>query len=93
MTITNGYATLAQLKSADRLNVSTSDSVSDTAIEGIITAVSRAIDLETARHFYKSTASEVRYFTPLETHRVFVGDIVSNKIGLHIGTSFERLII
>lgn len=77
MTITNGYATLAQLKATDRLNISTSDTASDTTLEGIITAVSRAIDLQCSRYFYKSTAAETRYFTANELTRVRVGDIVS----------------
>lgn len=77
MTITKGYATLAQIKSVDRLNISTSDTNSDTTLEGVITAVSRAIDLNCSRYFYKSTASEVRYFTPRESDRLFVGDLVS----------------
>jgi hypothetical protein len=68
---------LAQLKAADRLNISTSDSVSDTTLEGVITAVSRAIDLHCSRYFYKSTAHEVRYFTAREERRIFVGDVVS----------------
>lgn len=77
MTITNGYATLSQIKNADRLNISTSDTASDTTLEGIITAVSRSIDRECSRYFYKSTAHEVRYFTPRETNRAFIGDVVS----------------
>lgn len=77
MTITNGYATLAQIKATDRLNISTSDSVSDTALEGIITAVSRAIDRDCGRYFYKSTAAENRYFTARSSTTIFVGDVVS----------------
>lgn len=77
MTITNGYATLAQLKSADRLNISTADTVSDTNIENIITSVSRAIDLQCGRYFYKSSTSETRYFTAVFPSSVFVGDVVS----------------
>jgi hypothetical protein len=77
MTITNGYATLAQLKATDRLNISTSDTASDTTLEGIITAISRSIDIQCSRYFYKSTAHEVRYFTAKEDGRIRVGDIVS----------------
>jgi hypothetical protein len=77
MTITNGYATLAQLKSADRLNISTADTVSDTNIEAIITACSRAIDLQCGRYFYKSSTSETRYFTAIFPSSIFVGDVVS----------------
>jgi len=77
MTITNGYATLAQIKANDRLNISTSDTNSDTTLEGIITAISRSIDRECSRYFYKSTAHEVRYFTAKDQERLFVGDVVS----------------
>lgn len=75
MALTNAYATLAQLKATDRLNIT--DTNSDTTLEGIITAVSRAIDQQCSRYFYKSTASETRYFTARESMRVRVGDIVS----------------
>ncbi len=77
MTITNGYATLLQIKSLDRLNISTADSSSDTTLEGIITSISRSIDRYCGQYFYKSTAAETRYFTALESSSVFVGNIVS----------------
>lgn len=77
LTIINGYATLAQLKAVDRLNISTTDTASDASLGGIITAVSRAIDLQCSRYFYKSTADETRYFSARETDRIRVGDIVS----------------
>ena len=41
------------------------------------TATSRAIDKQTGRYFYKSTASETRYFTTPQTGHVFIGDMVS----------------
>jgi hypothetical protein len=43
----------------------------------IITGVSRAIDGECGRYFYKSTASEVRYVTAINEERLFLGDFVS----------------
>lgn len=77
MTITNGYATLVQIKDVSRLNIP--DTTDDTALEGVITAISRAIDNECGRYFYKSStgSTDTRYFTPQEATRVFVGDFVS----------------
>lgn len=65
MTITNGYATLAQLKAALRLKVS--DVVDDTELERCVTVASRAIDDAVSdgphrrRQFY-ATDSETRVY-------------------------------
>jgi hypothetical protein len=77
MTITNGYATLIQIKATDRLNIT--DTISDTPLEQTITSVSRAIDKYCSRYFYKTStgSTDTRYFTPAEADRVFVGDFVS----------------
>lgn len=75
MTITNGYCTLAELKDANVLSFSST--TSDTFLENVIMAISRSIDNECGRYFYKSTATEDRYFTALNTERIFVGDVVS----------------
>lgn len=75
MTIVNGYCTLAEIKSPNVLNISST--AYDTELENIITATSRAIDNECARYFYKSTADEIRYFTSRSNERLFVGDVVS----------------
>lgn len=72
MTITNGYATLAELKEAERLNISVT--TYDTAIEGVIEAISRAIDLQCSRFFWTDTNDVTRYFTPLNTQSVLIGD-------------------
>ena len=61
--ITNGYCTLAQLRSAPALNLPATYTTDDTLLESIITAASRAIDKQCGRYFYKSSAAEVRYFT------------------------------
>lgn len=75
MTITNGYATLSELKEAERLNISVT--TYDTAIEGVIEAVSRAIDLECSRFFWTDTNDVTRYFTPKDDESVLVGDWAS----------------
>lgn len=76
MTIVNGYCTLAELKAAPALNLSSS-TANDAFYENVITAISRSIDMQCARYFYKSTADETRFFTPRSYIHVFVGDMVS----------------
>lgn len=77
MTITNGYATLLQIKAADRLNIP--DAVSDTPLENTITSVSREIDKYCGRYFYKTStgSTDTRYFTAVESERIRIGDFVS----------------
>lgn len=75
MTITNGYCTLAEIKEAERLNIAVS--TYDTALEGVIEAVSRAIDLETSRFFWVDTNDVTRYFTAHSDKYVLIGDWVS----------------
>lgn len=69
--MTNGYCTLAQLKSADVLNFSgtTHDEILETTIE----AVSRLIDDNTARQFYQVT--EARYYNTKDPYCLQVDDI------------------
>lgn len=75
MTITNGYCTLAELKEPERLNFTAS--TYDTAIEGAIEAVSRAIDNTCARFFWKDTNDGVYYFTAREETHLLIGDFAS----------------
>jgi hypothetical protein len=58
MPIVNGYATLAQVKSALRLT----DSVDDTLIENAIESASRRIDGYTSRWFYKTNQTPVQVY-------------------------------
>lgn len=58
MTITNGYATLAQFKSLK--SVTSTDTADDTLIEELITRASRVIDAITGKWFYAETTT--RYF-------------------------------
>lgn len=87
MAITNGYATLAELKA--RLDID--DTNDDTILESIIEAVSRFIESEpvlyrtgstevrnsggTGRLFYGQ--SQTRYFTATHTRRIIVDDYTS----------------
>lgn len=69
MTITNGYATLAEVKA--RLSIS--DTTDDTTIEAVIESASRAIDGVTGRVFY-ATAATARYFTADDATTLFLDD-------------------
>jgi hypothetical protein len=73
----NGYCTLADLRSSPALNFEAAYTTDDQLLCDIITGTSRAIDKQTGRYFYKSSAHEVRYFTTNNHMRVFVGDLVS----------------
>jgi hypothetical protein len=76
LAITNGYATLAQLKAS----LAITDTTDDTQLEAAISAVSRNIDDLTGRFFYSdgtTTTAAVRYYTPNAPKQLFTDDIVS----------------
>lgn len=74
MTINQGYTDLSTLKSADVLNISASDTTSDTLIETIIEAASRTIDSDCGRYFYKSATDETRYYSAECGDKLFLSD-------------------
>lgn len=71
MAITNGYATLADLKAALRIT----DSVDDSLIEISIEAASREIDGHCNRVFYSTTGTRV--YNPMDTFVTNTDDIIS----------------
>lgn len=74
MSITNGYATLAEVKTIQGIG----DTDDDVSLERAIEAASRAIDAFCLRRFY--TATETRHFTPSSQHRVWItgmADLIS----------------
>lgn len=73
MAITNGYASLTQVKTA----LGITDSFDDTLIELATESASRAIDQYCARVFYKSAEDEVRYYAPRDSYLVEIDDLVS----------------
>lgn len=75
--ITNGYCTLAELRSSPALNLESTYTTDDQLLCDIITATSRAIDKQTSRFFYKSSAHEIRYFSAVNNYRIWTDDIVS----------------
>jgi hypothetical protein len=77
MTITNGYATLAEAKARLWPAGAPVDTTEDTALEAIIEAASRKIDGDTWRHFFTSAADETRYYKPLNHDCILPDDILS----------------
>ena len=76
MTITNGYATLAEYKnwiaSRGQAGVVGTDATDDTVIESIVEMASRYIDRMTNRKFYLSSADETRYYKSLSNSHVSI---------------------
>ena len=71
MAITNGYATLAQVKASLRIT----DSVDDDLIELAIEAASREIDSATERQFFPTTAT--RIYRPQDSYITQIDDLNS----------------
>jgi hypothetical protein len=70
--ITNGYATLADVKAALRITDSIDDSLLETAIE----SASRLVDGFAGRNFYPN-GTATRFFTPEDTILCEVDDLIS----------------
>jgi hypothetical protein len=73
MAITNGYATLAQVKAGLRIT----DSVDDTLLEMAVESASRAIDSYCNRVFYSTGTAVVRYYSPVDSYLCDIDDLVS----------------
>ena len=88
MPITNGYATLLQFTAQALPDVPTATITAQTdQIERAIQAASRLIDLHCDRHFWKTAAGVVRYFTPYAANRCIIDDLVSTT---EIATDTDR---
>lgn len=72
MTITNGYATLNEVKAALRVT----DTIDDALIETAIEAASREIDGHTERFFYNA-GTETKLFIPTDFFLCEVDDLIS----------------
>ena len=86
MAITNGYATLAQVKAALRI----ADTVDDSLLEMAIESASRAIDGHAARYFYSSgTASRV--YAADDSFIVQTDDIAGTAIVLQTSSAGDGI--
>ena len=82
MAITNGYATLTQVKSAMRIT----DNIDDTLIEMAIESASRAIDGFAMRSFY-SSGTATRYYAADDSNVVQTDDISGTAITLQTSSA------
>lgn len=72
MAITNGYATLAEVKSALRIT----DNIDDSLLEMAVESASRLIDGYANRSFYNA-GTAVRYFVANDSFLTVIDDLVS----------------
>ncbi len=99
MTITNGYASLAEYKSwiavrglAGAVGTDTSD---DAVIEILIEAASRYIDRESGKRFYLNATDETRYYTAEESYEIKIdplGTITSLSVDYNAVRSYTALV-
>ena len=71
MAVTNGYCTLADVKSALRIT----DTLDDSLIESSINSASRMIDQYCNRYFYSGSPGEVRYYQANDGYMCWVDDL------------------
>jgi hypothetical protein len=71
MAITNGYATLTEIKTF----LSISDNVDDTLLEGMVEAASRSIDRIANRRFYQDAAASARKYRVSSPIILYTDDI------------------
>ena len=82
MAITNGYATLAQVKSALRI----SDAIDDSILEMAVESASRAIDGHAARYFY-SSGTATRYYAAEDSFITQIDDVSGTAIVLQTSSA------
>ena len=82
MAITNGYATLSEVKAALRI----SDAIDDTLLEMAIESASRVIDGYASRHFY-SSGTATRYYVANDNYVVQTDDLANGTITLRSSES------
>jgi hypothetical protein len=92
MTITNGLATLAEFKAfaTVRGGTSTTDAGDDTVIEDIIEQVSRHIEGQTGRRFWKNSSDETRYFQAVDSEYCDVSDLSATPTSVSVDYSGIR---
>jgi hypothetical protein len=86
LAITNGYATLAQVKAAMRIT----DNIDDTLIEMAVESASRAIDGFAMRSFY-SSGTATRYYAADDSYVVQTDDIAGTAITLQTSSAGDGI--
>lgn len=84
MAITNGYATLSEVKAAARI----SDTVDDALLETSVETASRMVDEYCERRFF-TNGTETRTYTPEAFYTLDVDDIAGTAITLKTSTVLD----
>jgi len=92
MTITNGYATLAEYKNWITMRGSdvSADPVDDTIIEVHIEAASRYIDRETGKRFFADSVDKTRYYTADAPYLLDIDPLSAAPTSVSIDTTGTR---
>jgi hypothetical protein len=92
MTITFGYCTLLELKAyiTARGGTTSTDAGDDAVMEDIVESVSRYIDNQTARRFYKNSTDETRYFEAKDSYCVDIGDLAASPTTVSVDYNNTR---
>jgi hypothetical protein len=77
MAITNGYATLTEIKNF--LSIPISDTADDTLLEGLVESSSRSIDRIANRRFYLDASASARLYRAYSDVFVYTDDIGSTS--------------
>lgn len=89
MSITNGYATLAEVKAASA-SVAAHGTANDTVLERCIEAASRGVDQYTHRRFYTDGTAEVRVYATNNCEWIDVDDLASSTFTVATSSSLNR---
>lgn len=84
MAISNGYATLTQVKAAARIT----DTVDDSLLEMAIESASRMIDGVCERRFF-TAGTEVRYYVPASGLVCDIDDLAGTAITVEVSTAAD----
>jgi len=92
MTITNGYATLAEYKAwiTMRGSSTSTDAGDDAVIEDHIEAASRYIDRETGKRFFVDSVDKTRYYTPTDSYELDIDPLSASPTSVSIDSSGVR---
>jgi hypothetical protein len=86
LAITNGYASLAEVKAALRIT----DNVDDSILEMAVESASRLIDGHAGRQFY-AIGTATRYFVALDDFNCEIDDISSSTITLQTANNADNV--
>jgi hypothetical protein len=89
MTISNGYASLAEFKAwiTVRGGTISTDAADDAVMEDVVEQASRYIDEQTGRRFWKPGSDETRYYTPEDSTELEIDDLSTTPTSISVDYS------